>query len=341
MRPSLWKSISLSARKRRRYYFELLLGTLIGIVCLCFVLWDLDWKRTVDVFRRIRPTYFIAAILLTMLSDLLRACRWKIILDPVRVVSLYRLFRAEVIGLIANCILPIKINELLKVYIVCRNDDLHPASAFSTVTIERMYDSIIVLILFGAGLLSLREYPAWLQHLGFLLIGMVLTVTFLVLAFYRYPGTMQAASRRIAGTLSQQWRERFDGFIERFSSGMVSVGNPASVATTLVLGLTLWLMLVLSIYCSLLALDVRLPLLSVFVLVAAIVLGFALPSLPCAVGPFQAAVILCLTYFGSDKETGLAVSIIIYFCDLLSLVPFGLFVAFHGRASAGHDEGFL
>ena len=113
MRQSLWKSISLSAKKRSRFYFDLLLGTGIGTVCLCFVLWDLDWKRVADVFRRINPAYFILAVFLTMLSDFLRAYRWKIILDPVRPVGIVRLFRAEVLGLIANCILPIKVNELL------------------------------------------------------------------------------------------------------------------------------------------------------------------------------------------------------------------------------------
>ena len=331
MRQSLWKSISLSAKKRSRFYFDLLLGTGIGTVCLCFVLWDLDWKRVADVFRRINPAYFILAVFLTMLSDFLRAYRWKIILDPVRPVGIVRLFRAEVLGLIANCILPIKVNELLKVYIVCRNEGLHPASVLSTVTIERMYDSIIVLVLFGVGLKSLTSFPVWLQQLGFFLIGMALTATLLVLAFYRYPRRMQTATRWIARSFSQHWRERLDGFIEKFSSGMVSVGSPSNIATTAAVGLVLWLLLVISYYCSLLALDVRLPLLSVFVLLAAIVLGFSLPSLPCAVGPYQAAVILCLTYFGADKETGLAVAIIIFLSDLISLVPFGLFFALRGQ----------
>lgn len=337
MKPSPWKGIFQAGESRKGFCVKLLLGLLVGSGCLWFVLWGLDWPRVAETLRRVRPLYLVAAIGLTVLSDLIRVYRWKLFLDPVRSISPFRLFEATIVGFMTNFILPVKAGDLVRAYMACRNEDLHLASSLSTLTVERMFDAIIVLILFGLGLSSLADFPAWHRQFGTILVGVALALAVVVLLFTRYPGMMQRAARSLFRPVSGQWGKGLDESVGRFSQGMASLGSPLLIAKTLLLGFVLWLVMALSYHCSLLALDIHLPFLSIFVLLAAIAFGFALPSLPGATGPYQAAVVLCLAAFNVDRETGLAVSVVTLLSDMVPLLTLGLF--FTLRESTPAKEG--
>ncbi|MFC1890588.1 lysylphosphatidylglycerol synthase transmembrane domain-containing protein [Thermodesulfobacteriota bacterium] len=336
MKRSLWKNISQAGENRRLYFFRALLGLVIGTGCLAFVLWNLDPLLVVESLREIRILYLAAAVVLTLIADLIYIYRWKLLLDPVDPVGTARLFHAAILGHIANFLLPVKIGDLLKAYVVSRNEDINPISSFSTVTIERTFDAVIVLGLFCLGLSTLTGIPKWLRSFGILLTGVALALTTLVSVGYRYPHLLKAAGRWVSRPFSERQRERMDEWIKRFNLGMAAINNPVLVIRTLVLGLVLWVLLALSYHCSLLALDIRLPILSSFVLLAAIAFGFGLPSLPATVGPYQAAIILCLSAYGLDKETGLTVSVVTLLSDLVPLAILSIFLFLKGKS-----EGIL
>ena len=58
-------------------------------------------------------------------------------------------FRTTVIGFAAIFLLPARIGEVLRPYLLARHEGLNAAATFATVIVERLLDLVTVLLLFG------------------------------------------------------------------------------------------------------------------------------------------------------------------------------------------------
>src|SRR4030095_10690528 len=78
----------------------------------------------------------IAAIGVTFVTYTLRAHRWRILLSPLGPVRFRTAFRTTVIGFTALFLLPGRVGEILRPYLLARQERLNPASAFAPVVVE-------------------------------------------------------------------------------------------------------------------------------------------------------------------------------------------------------------
>ena len=86
---------------------------------------------------------------LTVLTMVLRAWRWQYLLAPVGHARFRTAFRATMIGFAANAVLP-RSGELLRPYLFARQERFNGAAAFATIVIERLLDSVIVVLMLAA-----------------------------------------------------------------------------------------------------------------------------------------------------------------------------------------------
>ena len=75
--------------------------------------------------------------------------RWRYLLRPVGRVGFNAAFRAVVMGFAATSVLPGRVGELLRPYVLARTARLSASATFGTVVVERLLDLIAVLLLFG------------------------------------------------------------------------------------------------------------------------------------------------------------------------------------------------
>ena len=65
-------------------------------------------------------------------------------------------FETTVIGFAANALIPGRVGEVLRPYLLARRENLNATSAFATIILERVLDLVTVLLLFACFVFTVR-----------------------------------------------------------------------------------------------------------------------------------------------------------------------------------------
>src|SRR5262249_50476926 len=120
------------------------------------VAWFLRQAHFSDVSREIRnaePWALLLSLTMGLSTYVLRAIRWQYLLKPIGSAGFGVAFRTTVIGFAANGMLPARVGEVLRPYLLARHERLSVPSTFATIILERLLDLLIVLLFFGLFLL--------------------------------------------------------------------------------------------------------------------------------------------------------------------------------------------
>ena len=154
-----------------------------------------------------------SALGVILVTYLLRAARWQLLLAPLGRAGLWNCFTTTVIGFMLN-FLAARLGEIARPYLLARREGFSASSAFATILLERVLDLVTVVLLIGFWLLASPPEVASggaLQSLklggGFGLAGSVVALGILfVLA--RYPEQVLPWIKKIFRILrrSSRWR---------------------------------------------------------------------------------------------------------------------------------------
>src|SRR5690349_6275215 len=101
-----------------------------------------------------RLSFVLLAVLVTLQTYAIRTWRWQALLIPVGHARFGPAFRATVIGFTATFLLPGRVGEVLRPYLLARREGFSATAAFATILIERVLDLVAVLVLFSFFLLT-------------------------------------------------------------------------------------------------------------------------------------------------------------------------------------------
>src|SRR5580765_2410961 len=137
-------------RSRFPWQTLVIVGLTVGLLWLFVRNIDLDetWRAMIHA----NPWFLSAAVLVVLATYILRAQRWLILLKPLGPARFRQAFRTTVIGFAANLLLPGRVGEVLRPYLLARAEDMNPASAFATIIVERLLDMAMVIVLFALAL---------------------------------------------------------------------------------------------------------------------------------------------------------------------------------------------
>ncbi|HLI09495.1 MAG TPA: lysylphosphatidylglycerol synthase transmembrane domain-containing protein [Ktedonobacteraceae bacterium] len=127
---------------------------------------------------------FLTAFLIYYLSFPLRALRWRLLLENagftpsngIRLPGLPKLTEIVYISFFANGVVPAKLGDLYRAYLLRQDIGVSTARGFGTVLAERLLDLIVLLLLFvSAIIISLHaNLPAQLRLALFVTLGLVI-----------------------------------------------------------------------------------------------------------------------------------------------------------------------
>ena len=97
-----------------------------GLLLTCFFLWlalrNVDIAAVRDALRHASYGYLLPAALCCVCGYLLRTWRWQRILAPTKVVPFLRLFPVLMAGFAANNLLPARVGEFVRAYLLSREE---------------------------------------------------------------------------------------------------------------------------------------------------------------------------------------------------------------------------
>jgi len=115
-------------------------GLVISGLALWWAFHKLDWAAFASSILKVNGVWFLLAIAVLLLSIPLRALRWKYFLKPIKNVGVIRLSEASLIGYFGNNVLPFRFGEVLRTYILAKQESLPIPSVFGSVVVERASD---------------------------------------------------------------------------------------------------------------------------------------------------------------------------------------------------------
>ncbi|RNC67638.1 MAG: UPF0104 family protein [Desulfuromonadales bacterium] len=308
---------------------RLWLGIGVSVLLLALLFRSVDPAEIVRAFRGIETVWLVPAVGVTFLGYVVRAVRWKYLLSPLKQVSLPNLVSATIIGYMANNILPARLGELVRAYVLGVREEIDTGAVVATLVLDRLTDGFTVLLFLIFTVFALR-FPAGgeaAQHGlvvgGYVTLGLYLgVVVFLVLLKRNTLWTLRFLERFLK-PFPGRLAERIIPLIGSFLQG-VRLSSRRSERWGIVLtSLVVWGLAILPIDFILRAFGITLPLsVSLFILVL-LVFAVMIPASPGFVGTYHAACVYGLLAFGIPREKALSVAIVMHGVNFFPVIVAG------------------
>jgi glycosyltransferase 2 family protein len=293
------------------------------------------WERFVETLRQLDPGWFGASVALILLTYFGRAIRWRSIIRPVCPhPKLWRLFVATAIGFTATVLFG-RAGELVRPYLIAVNERITFSSQVAAWLMERIYDLLIVLAIFGFALSQLQGVdmvvgPAlqWVLRMGGYLVGGICSFCLIfLLSVHYFSNAMQRRFLSALTFLPEHAYKRVESVVEAFTAGMGSGAGKSLVFEIFVYTAVEWTIIVGSAACMFRAfpLTSHLTIVDTLIFVGFVSFGSAV-QLPGIGGGMQVASVVVLTQlFGIDLESATGISLVIWASTYVVIVPVGIY----------------
>jgi uncharacterized protein (TIRG00374 family) len=159
------------------------------------------------------------------------------------------MFPIVTIGYMGNNIYPARAGEVLRAYVLRREEGLPVSASLATIVIERIFDGVVMLmfIFFNLGALarltggsglagSIQTVAVWgtLAFVGALM-------AFLLAAMFPHQ-SLGLYHRLIAPRLPDRFRNKITGLLESFWTGLESLRSPRNILMVFLTSVVIWLL---------------------------------------------------------------------------------------------------
>ncbi len=330
----------------KKFRRSLWLGLVLSGALVALLLVRTDFAKLAEAFRRANYLFCIPMIAVVLLGMFVRAYRWRFIMAPLHRAAMRNLFSATMIGFMANYVLPARMGELIRAYLIGQTETISKISAFGTIVVERLFDTLTVLIILVGVLFMISRpdspldavYATSLKAAGLLLcFAFVGVLGFLTLLKMKTAQTLDAV-RWCLQVFSQTWREKILGLLEAFVSGLGAVRPGAHLVQILFYSALMWGLYALGNDFMLQAFRIDLPGYVPYYLLVVQAVAVAIPASPGFVGTYHAAVVAGLAAFEIPEETGLSFAILSHFLLIVPIILSGLFLLWREHLSLNRLE---
>lgn len=310
----------------------------LGIISSALFLWlaarGIDWSQFGQSLRQTRYIFLVPAVVLTMLGHFSRAVRWKYMMDPVKPCGIRPLWAATAIAFMVNNLLPARLGELVRAFVIGRSQNVSRSASFATIVYERVVDVFVLIILLWFCMVRISG-PGWLARSAQVLVAFNLALFFLLWAMVRWRDRFRLLIARAVRPLPTETQQRMHDSADAFVVGLGIVTRPASTLPIAVLSVAVWGCAVAGVWFCLLAFDLQLPALASVLLIVMISLGSMIPSAPAFLGTMQYACVVGLGVYAVDRSHALAFSAVYHATQFLPITVAGLYYAWRSHLHWG------
>jgi uncharacterized protein (TIRG00374 family) len=297
-----------------------------------------EWEEFKNTFREVRWAWIGVSGAFALLTFFGRALRWRVLIRGVKPdASLWGLTSATAIGFTAIVLFG-RAGEIIRPYLISIKERVSFSSQVAAWLLERMYDLLTALLIFGFALSHVQSSGAtvgpnlsWVLRVGGFVAGAVGVISLaLLVAFSRYAATMERRLLDALSFLPQETLEKARKFTSAFRDGMESSRRRDFVYLVSLYSILEWTLIILCYVCLFRAF----PATAGFELTDTVIfLGFvafgAVIQIPGVGGGLQVVAVIVLTeLFGLGLAESSGIAVMIWITTFVVIVPVGLFLAF-------------
>jgi uncharacterized protein (TIRG00374 family) len=297
----------------------------ITVVFAYIALSDIKLGQMWHALRTSDYWWLLPALIAFGLGNVARALRWRSLFTPGRRPPATTTMNAMMLGYFYNNILPARAGEAARVVVLRRRSPAPVVEIVGTVVLERMYDTLAILLIFFLA-------TPWLPNVSWfgaaavaaILLALAIAVVAAVLVVYG-DRSLRLLLRPLA-RLSLFSGTRLEKTVVELAHGLSGLRNRRVAVEAALWTATAWMLTSLSAYLVSLAFHLHLPFASGILVAVAIGLGMILPSPPAAVGVFEGAVIIALNAYGLSKSLVLPYALVLHAVNFVPYVLAGAFL---------------
>jgi uncharacterized protein (TIRG00374 family) len=318
---------------KRQDWRKLLPGLLISALAVAAILYFVDLKRLLSALQQADYRYIALFFGISVSWLAVRGLVWRTLLQEQA--SFSQVFLTLNEGYLLNNILPFRLGELGRAFLLSKKADLGFLQVFSTILIERALDVAVASgLLFATLPFVMKANLAWQAAV---MMGSLVIIGLVIL--YMLARNQSWALRRynrLAGRFPKLQRLIGQQQFAAFFTGLSSLTDGRRFLKVILLMLLNWGIALIQFFILLRGYLPTAQLLWAAFTLAVMALGVAAPSSPGAVGVLEASVIGALSVFGLDPSVTLAVALTAHLSNYLTTGLIGAYaLARDGQSLAG------
>ena len=315
--------------------FRFFMSIVVSVLCLWLAFRTVEWHSVWEQLRQLDLFYVGLFIAFTGLMHICRIVRWYALVRPFVEVTRREVFRMGAIGLMLVMVLPLRLGELARPFLLNRQKAVPFSSGLASVMVERIADGMLMCGLFFGTTVVLSEYsvPPWVDEAAYVALllfgGMATAIVFSLVA----NTWVKRSIRLIIEPVSRRLAKKITDLLDAFTVGLQALSNVYAFMNFLIWTTLTWVFDGLAFYFAMRAFGWELPVTAGFTVLCVLIVGIMIPAGPGHLGTFQGALLAGLAIFGISATEAAAYGFVTYPLLLIVIVAFGLPPLFLGRVS--------
>lgn len=320
-----------------------------------FLFWffgrGLDWTEVRQSLRRADLFYIGIATAIICLGYLLRAVRWKALLQPITDSSLRELFATTTVGFTAIFLIG-RMGEIVRpMWLPMRDRRVRPSAAVVTLGLERIFDFAALVVLFALNLLWFVPQPGreeeflYVEVAGAAMLGGVVAGFVALFVYQRISGRVITWFERVSDRrwIPSRIRKIFLSLLKQLAAALSILRDWRQFLSVSFWTLTLWFAISIPTWLVLLAFDLPFTFSDSLFIMGFATVSSVVPTPGGAAGAFHAATGASILFLNRNipTETAAAVALVMHLVYFAPAIVFGLYYFFHGDISVERFRSLL
>jgi len=320
----------------KKNIFNIIFGVLISGICIYFAFRGINFKKLGESLSSANYLYVIPVVIIVLGAHYLRCYRWGKMLETLVPYDQKTLFILGSIGFMAVGVLPARLGEFARPYLVKKRSGIKMSATMATIIVERVFD-LLTLMLFMLIVILTVELPSKMpvelpsgvvdfepKKVGIIVLtgSLSIFIVLIVLAFKRdfSIGKIDALLSVFPSKISTPINRLAHSFID----GLQILPDIGKTLYVLFLSALIWGIIGLSAYVLFMGFGFELSIINGFAVTVIIALGVMLPAGPGFIGTYHAACTAGMLLFGIEREPAVAYSILLHFFQMMPIVLLGV-----------------
>jgi len=314
-------------------------GVLLSIILLWFLFRDTDWQVLSSVLRKVDVSWLFLAFFLSFSSFFTRVQRWSYVVRATQPATFRNLFSATQIGLLVNLLIPARLGDLVRGYVLASLAKIPFTRSLTLVALDRINDifALVVVLLvalfsfpsdvdieFAAGAFGNSELfvvsSSLIQPVAASLTGaLFIVIVILVFLYFRQDIVLRFLGR-VVEPIAPQAAKWLRTIFLNFAAGMHIFRSGIQMTKSVLLSLVTWGLVALSLAALLMAFHLEFPWYGPFMMLAILGVFTAVTVTPGMVGQYHVPVVASLLMILPEMNVNEAKAVAIV-AHLLAILP--------------------
>jgi uncharacterized protein (TIRG00374 family) len=324
---------------------KLLVGSGISLFFLVMLFRKIELDKLAAAFREMDWRLLGIATVITLASYIIRAVRWRYLLLPLKRTAFGNLVAATFIGYMANNLLPARLGEFVRAYVLADKEELETSAVFASLVMDRLWDGFSVLLILVATFFTVKLPPGMenvqqgLVMGGYVTLALYLGVIVFLVLLKRLTTRTLSLIALVLRPFPKKLAEKVIPVLGSFIAGIRFSGRPSDWLALLVSSAVIWAAATWPIDLLLQAFGINLPITASMFIMVFLVFAVMVPASPGYVGTYHAACVYGLMAFNIPREKALSIALVVHATNFFPTVAIGFFFLWYNKIALRNLTG--